>query len=103
MNSGPRLVSIKKHSGCDEETFNELYLNPIYRFAEVCQLQPASAADHHSGLGGLLTHTLEVIDIAMSLRKAYHLPVNADTETVRREEPDWTYGVFVAALLHDAG
>ena len=103
LNSGPRLVSIKKHSGCDEETFNELYLNPIYRFAEVCQLQPASAADHHSGLGGLLTHTLEVIDIAMSLRKAYHLPVNADTETVRREEPDWTYGVFVAALLHDAG
>jgi len=79
------------------------YESLIHRFIESAQLQPASATDHHAGLGGLVTHTLEVVQAAMASRRAYQLPINAPVEKIARDEMSWTYGVFIAAILHDAG
>ena len=92
-----QLVSVSK------EHFDELYLPALINFAESAQLAPASRAHHHSGPGGLLVHTLNVIVNALRIRKQYMLPQNADPETISQEEHAWTYGVFCAALLHDAG
>lgn len=100
---GGKISAIRSLAAVSPEQYERLYVPSIYRFLEAAQLQPASTTDHHAGLGGLITHTLEVIETAMMKRRAYHLPPNTDPELIAREEKTWTYGVFAAALLHDAG
>jgi hypothetical protein len=100
---GGKISSIRRHASVSPAMYESLYVPSLYRFIEAAQLQPASSNDHHAGLGGLITHTLEVVELAMSARRAYHLPSNTEPEQIAREEIAWTYGVFVAALLHDAG
>ncbi len=94
-----RLVSIEPAG------FESLYQPALERFIESAQLQPASAVDHHCGLGGLVVHTLEVIETALRRRKGASLPLNAGSDPGRilKEEQIWTYAVFAGALLHDAG
>ncbi|MGD8940395.1 MAG: MobH family relaxase, partial [Gammaproteobacteria bacterium] len=98
-----RLRSIEKISGAGQQYFKALYLPAIVNYAEAVQLAPASAAHHHAGPGGLLAHTLDVIEIALRLRKAYNLPQFSTPETIYEQEHVWSYGVFVGALLHDIG
>ena len=98
-----RIRSIRRLAGVDGNAFNGLYQPALYRYIEAAQLQPASMADHHAGLGGLVVHTLEVVELSMKVRRELLLPENSAPEIIRREEHCWTYAVFVAALLHDAG
>lgn len=100
---GSHISAIKRHASVSPDMYVTHYEALIHRFMEAAQLQPASATDHHSGLGGLITHTLDVVESAMAMRRALVLPMNADVELIAREEMSWTYGVFVAAMLHDAG
>ncbi|PID63406.1 MAG: hypothetical protein CSB44_01950 [Gammaproteobacteria bacterium] len=103
LNVGGKITAIARLAAITPDEFQRLYQPLLDRFIEAAQLQPASIADHHAGLGGLVVHTLEVVETAMSLRRGYLLPTNSDPERIRREELAWTYGVFVASILHDAG
>lgn len=99
----PDLPELFRLVGVQEQHFDNLYRDSLYAFAEAVQLAPASESHHHAGPGGLLKHTLEVVHSALQLRKAYQLPRRGEPETIVAQEHAWTFGVFAAALLHDAG
>jgi len=90
-------------SGLDNKVFDLLFLEPLRTFAEAVQLAPASEAHHHCGVGGLLKHTVDVITIALKKRRGYQLPVGGSITDINHQRHLWTYGVFVACLLHDIG
>lgn len=83
--------------------FAELYQAPVFRFAQLVQLLPASEYHHHSHPGGLLDHTLEVMAFAAKLRQRHLLPQGAAPEDQAREAEAWTADIIYASLLHDAG
>lgn len=83
--------------------FAELYQAPVFRFAELVQLLPASEYHHHSHPGGLLDHTLEVMAFAAKLRQRHLLPAGVAPEDQAREAEAWTAGIIYASLLHDVG
>lgn len=86
-----------------QEMFNQLYQEPIERYAEMVQLLPASEAHHHSHLGGMLDHGLEVLSFAAKLRQSYVLPQNAAPEEQSKQRDAWTAAVIYMALVHDIG
>lgn len=98
-----RLRSIKRIVKIDDQRYQHLYQNVIERFAELVQLMPASQAHHHAVPGGLFVHTMEVIEIALTLRQQYKLPLFSEQEVQEAERHLWTYAIFVAAMLHDIG
>ena len=98
-----RLTQLYRIVGISENHFDVLYRQPVHALAEAVQLAPASENNHHCGPGGLLKHTLEVTATALHIRKSYQLPLGGNPEDMAREEHHWTYGVFVACLLHDIG
>ncbi|EAN4681556.1 relaxase [Salmonella enterica] len=83
--------------------FAELYQAPVFQFAELVQLLPASEYHHHSHPGGLLDHSLEVMAFAAKLRQRHLLPAGAAPEDQAREAEAWTAGIIYASLLHDVG
>lgn len=99
-----RLVqSILHKTGLSTEN-NERDIAPIlHAYAQFVQMLPASESHHHAQPGGLLQHTLEVVDYALSYRRAYMLPVGAGAERVNELKHVWTSGVLLAALFHDLG
>ncbi len=103
LDLAPIIRSIERLSCVGAEYFNAMYLPAINDYIEAVQLAPASSAHHHAGLGGLITHTLDVTERALRLRKSYQLPLNAGPELVSRQAHIWTYAVFAGALLHDIG
>jgi len=98
-----KLRSIQRIVGIDTERYEVLYLQPIKCFCELAQLAPASADYHHTGPGGLISHTIGMIELALHNRRKYELPVRSDPEIQQHQKHAWTYSVFVAALLHDVG
>lgn len=90
-------------TGLDNKVFDALFLEPVYRFAEAVQLAPASEAHHHSGPGGLLKHTYDMITLALKKRRGYQLPLGGSISDINDQRHLWTYGVFTACLLHDIG
>ncbi|MDO3388004.1 MobH family relaxase [Gilvimarinus sp. SDUM040013] len=97
------LSGVYRLVGLSEEHFDTLYRQPTYGFALCSQLAPASENNHHSGPGGLLQHTLEVIENALHIRRSYQLPLGGSPEEIAAQEHIWTYGLFIACLLHDIG
>ena len=75
----------------------------IAAFAEFVQLLPASESHHHAQPGGLFTHAVEVVNLALDLRRGQILPRGAPPEAIGEQAHRWTYAVFVAALLHGVG
>lgn len=100
---GTKMKSIEKLTTSGSEYFDHLYLPALWQFIESAQLAPASTSHHHAGPGGLVTHTLDVIDTALRIRRSYNLPLQAPAEIISAEEHVWTYAIFAGAMLHDAG
>ena len=98
-----RLRSIQRMVGIDSARFEKLYLEPIINFCELAQLAPASTDYHHTGPGGLIEHTLSMIEKSVHERRKYNLPQRSDPEIQQHEKHAWTYAMFVGALLHDIG
>ena len=98
-----RLAHIKRIVQIDDATWQMLYQEVIERFAELVQLMPASQAHHHAVPGGMFVHTLEVLEIALTLRRQYKLPQFASEKQQEDERHLWTYAVFLATILHDVG
>ena len=86
-----------------QDLFNKLYQQPIEKYAELVQLLPASENHHHSHLGGMLDHGLEVVVYAAKLRQSYLLPLGAAPEEQAQQAEAWTAVVLYGALLHDIG
>lgn len=97
------LHTLWQRTSLPRTLFDELYLQPVYRYAGLVQQLPASESHHHACPGGLLDHTLEVMAFAARMRQSHLLPVGAAPEDQTREAEAWTAAVIYAALLHDVG
>jgi len=95
------ISRIEELAGVPATYFKEYYLAPLHHYARFVQQLPASEVHHHAYPGGLLSHTLEVINTALSLRQGYLLPPGAAVEALVHLKDVWTYAVFTAALCHD--
>ena len=98
-----RLRSIRRKVGIDPKRYEYMYAAPIAKYCELVQLLPASQAYHHAYHGGLIVHTLSVVENAIYERNRYELPLASEPEVIEAQKNLWTYAVFVAALLHDIG
>ncbi len=96
-----RIVQINELAGLSSDNFKRFYLSAIHRYARFVQLCPASEVHHHAGLGGMLTHALEVCVMALKVRRSYLLSDTGDAEEISQKQDLWTYAVFIAALCHD--
>ena len=99
----PAFPRLRALAGLSDDHFNALYLPALREFSQRVQLAPASMSHHHAYTGGLLHHTIDVTEKALQLRQAFHLPTGADPEDINKLKHIYTYAVFAAALLHDAG
>ena len=97
------IAEIQSIVGLDNRFWKQLYLNTLVNLAEYVQELPASEAHHHSGRGGLLTHTLETCLDSLRIRRGKILPPNSDAETVTQLKDLWTYAIFTGAIGHDLG
>ena len=97
------IARIQQFTALNQQNFDTDVMPLLNVFAEFVQLLPASESHHHAHPGGLLTHTLEVASHALCLRQGQKLPLGATPEEQMRLAPVWSYGVLVAALLHDIG
>ena len=97
------IGGIRDHVHVTADNFERYYLPVIDRFLEFAQLLPASESHHHAQPGGMVLHTLETVLYALKRRQGLMLPPGAPTEAQQRAQHRWTFAVFVAALLHDAG
>lgn len=97
------LTTIWQNVSMSPKMFELLYQTPINRYVEMVQLLPASESHHHSHLGGMIDHGLEVIALASKLRQSYVLPQNAAPEDQAKQRDVWSAVVIYAALIHDIG
>ncbi|QIQ21447.1 MobH family relaxase [Zophobihabitans entericus] len=97
------LEFIWQRTAVSRAIFNKLYLLPIERYTSLVQQFPASESHHHSYLGGMLDHGLEVIAYALKLRQSYLLPIGSSTEEQAAQSEVWTAAIAYSALLHDIG
>ncbi len=97
------VAALRAKFGLPIEMFDTSAQPVLAAFAEFVQLLPASESHHHAGPGGLFTHTIEVTIFALDHRRGQILPKGAAPEVIGEQAHRWTYGVFIAALLHDVG
>lgn len=97
------LDRIWQYTALSHAQFIQLYLNPIYRYAEQVQQLPASETHHHAYLGGMLDHGLELVACSLKLRQSYLLPTGAAPEDQATQTDAWSAGIAYGALLHDIG
>ena len=101
---GQELIAhIRRQSRLSPAVFDRDLLSALRAYCGFVQLMPASEAHHHSHVGGLLAHTLEVLNAAMTFRNAYLLPHGGGAEAIDAQRDHWTYAIFFAALFHDIG
>jgi len=97
------LKEIEELTGLPKEHFEHYYMKPLERYVESIQLLPASESHHHSHVGGMLQHTIEVLVNALRLRRGQILPPGILPEEIEQRKDIWTYAVYLCALLHDVG
>ena len=100
---GGLIAGIGDQAHASAGNFQRHYAPVINRFLEFAQLLPASESHHHAQPGGMALHTLETVQHALQRRQGLMSPPGAPTEAQQRQQHRWTYAVFVAALLYDAG
>ncbi|STY61047.1 integrating conjugative element relaxase, PFGI-1 class [Mannheimia haemolytica] len=81
----------------ERQMFEVLYQQPIERYAEMVQLLPASESHHHSHIGGMLDHGLEVIAFSAKVRQSYILPPNVAPEEQSKQRDAWTAAAIYLA------
>ena len=96
-----RIAQINELAGLSNTNFEHFYLSAIQNYARFVQQLPASEVHHHAGLGGMLTHALEVSVFALKIRRSYLLSESGGAEEISQKQDLWTYAVFIAALCHD--
>lgn len=97
------VETIRTRMGLSPDNYKNDVLPVLRNYAEYVQLIPASESHHHAQPGGLLIHTFEVVANALALRQGYKLPTGAAPEEQIQRAPVWSFGIMIAALLHDVG
>ncbi|MDQ5767902.1 MobH family relaxase [Thiothrix subterranea] len=97
------LTRIRALAAVSDDYWHNLYQPLLDNFAAFVQQTPASEAHHHCRQGGMLTHSLQVMKLALESRKGKMLPPGAAAEDVNQQQHAWTYAIASAALLHDVG
>ncbi|KGK25402.1 MobH family relaxase [Pseudomonas plecoglossicida] len=97
------LERIWQYTALSEAQFNQLYLDPIRRYAAYVQQLPASESHHHAYPGGMLDHGLELVACSLKLRQSYLLPSGAAPEDQAAQADAWSAATAYGALLHDIG
>ncbi|MCR6480974.1 TraI domain-containing protein [Variovorax sp. ZS18.2.2] len=95
------IGEIWRQSRLSSEVWERDCLPALRNYAEFVQLAPASESHHHAHVGGLLSHTMEMVLAAMTWRNGHFLPAGKPIEAIDAQRDEWTYVVFFAALLHD--
>ena len=104
FNANAELIrKICQASGLDDEQCQKYLLPVITNLARQVHLLPASEQDHHSGYGGLFTHSLEVALAAAN--RANNSIFDLGCLPIEKEwnEKRWYMVCILAGLLHDVG
>ncbi|MCG9576651.1 helicase/relaxase domain-containing protein [Vibrio tubiashii] len=83
--------------------WNEIYMGIIQNVARFVQNLPASGAHHHSQVGGLLEHSLEIAMYAGRVTRGITFTTNGQERQVSELQQVFRFAVISAALLHDVG
>ena len=102
-NAEALIDNVRRQSRLSVSVFDRDLLPAIHAYCRFVRLMPASEAHHHAHPGGLMAHTLEVLNAAMTLRNAYLLPRGGSAETIDAQRDFWSYAVCLGALFHDVG
>lgn len=97
------LAAIRSRVGVPEGHWTALYQDVFDNYAALVQRLPASESHHHSGIGGLLQHGIEVARHTLDLKQGVILPFGEAPEVQSQVQDLWTYACLTAALLHDLG
>ena len=98
-----KIDKILHLSQAPKQHFDNYYLYSIKKMAKLVQSLPASQAHHHAYKGGFLLHNLEVIEAALKKRNAILLPLGGTPEEQSKNKDLWSFGIFVASIMHDIG
>lgn len=96
-----KLQQLKQLISITDMDYQMQYSYLLSCFAEYIQRLPHPVHPDYDHVGGFLEYTLDILIASLKFRRGYMLPLGSDTETCYREETQWTYGIFLAALLQD--
>ena len=97
------IVLLRVRMGFPAESFALAARPLIDGYAEFVQLRPVPGSGRYGGPGGQLQRGLVTALRALDHRRDQILPRNAPPEILGALAHRWTYAVFAAALLRDAG
>ena len=103
INHNDAIALIMKWSKLSPSDFDELYLPTIERFVCYVHMIPASENHHHSGMMGLLLHSLDVTARALRYSQESLPKMNPNYGSQSVQLARWRYGLFIASLCHDIG
>ena len=98
-----KLESIRSIVGVPEQHWRLLYQPLFSAYAEYVQRMTPSGTPQDSKAVTLLRRALDVVDLALKVRRGRLLPLGEEPEIVANEQDVWTYAVATAGLLHDFG
>lgn len=97
------ISELYRNTGLSEEEFDEIVVPVLFNFAKYAQVLPASEKHHHSGVGGLFRHSLEVFVIAVRLSNGKSFCGGLEGKSKAITKVRWPLAVGFAGFLHDAG
>ncbi|MCD6733455.1 MAG: TraI domain-containing protein [Burkholderiaceae bacterium] len=97
------IVLLRVRMGFPAESFALAARPLIDGYAKFVQLRPIPDSSRYGGPGGQLQRGLVTALRALDHRRGQILPRNAPPEILGALAHRWTYAVFAAALLRDAG
>jgi hypothetical protein len=97
------IVLLRVRMGFPAESFALAARPLIDGYAKFVQLRPIPGSSRYGGPGGQLQRGLVTALRALDHRRGQILPRNAPPEILGALAHRWTYAVFAAALLRDAG
>lgn len=83
--------------------FDTLYRQVVINLIKYVHLLPASENHHHSDVGGLVRHSLEVALHSMRRAQQQVLPAIGHLDDEQARKPRWQYAAWICGLLHDGG
>ena len=97
------LRSILDNLPLTADEINRMIMPVISRLIRLVHLLPASEAQHHSGCGGLLVHSLESAAIGLLYASNEVFDQGRTPEHRYRNQPRWICAAAVLLLIHDVG
>jgi hypothetical protein len=102
-----QINQIQKSLNLTPEEWDRYIFPVIVKYADFVHLIPASESEHHSEIGGLFSHSLDVgIRILRNSEdtRPYDSPLNTESKELKlKKKKYWRVALFIAALYHDAG